>query len=432
MRTFILTSLLLGASTATACRETDPPVVGHDPTTFRLTAAMFALAGDAGAAPMPLPNSLTTQTMWLRLDPVQARRGLATLSALGSVARGEYFLDGGSVRLAFDADDTLQSRSGSCEVPRAGYASIELDGIDADGDGVVESLTGTGNGRGTVISGDVQFGFEFESTVSGVRDDAPPALVASPSSPLHPLADVAVTVGEAIEVDTLDLIDATTSTVLAPAAFTRGVNAYRGATYTRASSPLPYGASLLAVPPAGQGLDTDGNAATPATFQVIAEPALFTTQGFEGSPSVVLFGSGGGVTDNAAIPTWPTIEGTQALELRNGASALLVLESTTETELVLRVRYGSPYAEQTVQLGVRMFDGSSVDSHLLDAPTMLTWSTASSNTLSATDVVTLTVPLPSFARGHRFSVDVRNTYENQCGWLPGPPARVLVEELRLQ
>lgn len=59
---------------------------------------------------------------------------------------------------------------------------------------------------------------------------------------------------------------------------------------------------------------------------------------------------------------WPTIEGTQALQIRDGGSLTAVLQTTTETQLLLRVRYGGSIAAT-----------AGVQAHSRDASAGLAW-----------------------------------------------------------
>ena len=401
-----------------------------EPLSFRLTTRP-EMGADAG-----IPSSVTplgTHDIWLRLDAFTSNFGIATVSLGGAKEIGTYSVRGSTLELTFDAESSLPASStAGCVTSRIDYASMAFRVTDFREDGSVLHLEGSARGTVTHVVGDTATSVPFEGSTSGDRDDAAPALVISSASDVHPLSPLRVVVDEPIGAASLDLVDATTSAVLEPGAFVAVPNDALAVEFVRSNTgALPYGASLRVQPATGEALDADGNAATPVSFTVVSAPTAITGTTFEGS-NVEYFGSAARI-DDMPYPTWPAIEGTGALAFSPGSVATFRLTSTTETELVVRVRYGSSSGfELESPIHLRFFDATSRALVVLPPPDALTWTTGGGAGLEATQVVTLTTPLPAFARGTTFSIAISGPEETFCGSLPAPPAHLLVEEIGLE
>lgn len=137
----------------------------------------------------------------------------------------------------------------------------------------------------------------------------------------------------------------------------------------------------------------------------------------------------GAILSATSLVGWPIIEGTHAVEILDAGSMTAVLETTTETELELRVRYGGVYQGTTTPVVVDFFDADAVTTVTLDAPANVVF-TSPNGAFYASDVHTLVAPLPPLAVGHRFAVRLRVPTQTICGFAPPATERIVVEQLR--
>ena len=235
----------------------------------------------------------------------------------GAVLTGEL-IRGTQSSPSYSVNQRLPIPTGDgCDLLSIDITELTLQASDEGGDGIADSIGGSGKARGVQIRGDVGFTIEFSFTLQGVPDATKPSLLA-PSNP-HPLDGVLLRTTEPVALtSSVTLTDAATGSV--SQALT-GYSAFDGA-FGRFSSALilPFGSSWRLSATGGDLAHLPFDIAALPPIAVLADPGLFAQDGFEGTPALSLTGGAKIVT---SVGTLPAIKGSKSLFVPSGGSATL-------------------------------------------------------------------------------------------------------------
>lgn len=386
--------------------------------------------GDGGTGP---GFTFSNHRVRLHLEPVDESGGTATLSAFGAVSVGTFMREGDRVTVGFPSATSLPApnvnEAITCLTTRMTYASFSLTATDANRDGAFDTMSGDGLGVARKVSGDTEGSRDFEAHVGGSLESTGASISLSPDSDVHPLGALEARLHEpisasslAITVEGVGLFEAEgLSAGMSSAFFSRGGG----------GTPFAWGTTYAVAPATGMGFDADGSPTLAATFTTATRPATFTDSGFETASPGLLRGLARLLTAQDAAS--PPAEGSQALGLRSDASLTTTFVSTTETELVVRLRYLKLEAQDEADpIYVDFFEGTERSTSVVMPEDDLVFAEVPGFGHVATGIETLRVALPSFATQASFAVQLGTRSRSQCGTQPFPDRSVVVESLALE
>ncbi|HWA77294.1 MAG TPA: hypothetical protein VG937_33395 [Polyangiaceae bacterium] len=373
------------------------------------------------STPSSVPISCKSANFTLHVEPKAG--GLSVLSGRdGSVMPGEFVLVPGATPSYKSSDLFALPSKGDCSVSSISVNGLTLEGVDFDGDGIADEISGEGKGSAMQILGDVGVTAQLEFALHGAPDAQPPALILPTT--VHPLDGVRLFASEPVALGSkVTLKNGASSVALG------GYTASDGALGSF-SSPvvLPFasswdiavtGADLIGLPFKTSGL---------APLQMLADPGVFAQDGFESTPKVLLVGNAAIVS---GIGNLPAISGTKSLFVPPTGTATLHLARVAGKNNVRftaqplsstnGIGVGAPPVQAGVYFGSERVRASAPTTAGTSSPTGdATWSYAGSKqaytlTLSESegDVVVLIAPPGCF------------------GFCPLPQA-ILIDDLRVE
>ncbi|HYP77913.1 MAG TPA: hypothetical protein VER12_18205 [Polyangiaceae bacterium] len=374
----------------------------------------------------PVPNANVTCTaadFSLHFSPSGNR--LKTISGRdGGVLTGELIRSAQSSPLYTVGQALTVPTNSGCDLRSIELTELALQARDESGDGVADTIAGSGKARGTFILGDQGLTIEFSFTLQGVPDATQPSLLV-PSN-LHPLDGVLLRTTEPValtsSVSMTDVSASSTNHTLT------GYTASNGAFGSFSSALiLPFGSNWKLSTTGGDLANLPFDVAALPTLAVLADPGLFAQDGFESTPALNLSGGAKIVT---SIGTLPAIEGSKSLFVPPGSSATLHLarpsgaNSIRFTALSLTSMSG-PGLDSGVVAGVI---GGSMRVALTEAPPSTpTTATNDSNWMYAGPTQAVTLPLTEAGT----DVVIRFAPPACQGFCP-PLRALLVDELRVE
>jgi len=206
-----------------------------------------------------------------------------------------------------------------CNLLSIDITELTLQGRDESGDGIADSIGGSGKARGTFIVGDAGLTVQLSVTLQGVPDGTMPSLLGP--SHLHPLDGVLLRATEPVALtSSVTLTDTGTGSANQ---LLSGNSAFDGAFGSFSSARiLPFGSSWKLSATGGDLANLPFDVAALPTLDVLLDPGLFAQDGFESTPALSLTGVAQIVT---SVGTLPAISGSQSLFVPQGSSVTLHL-----------------------------------------------------------------------------------------------------------
>jgi hypothetical protein len=300
------------------------------------------IGGNAGAGIQLLPGSwqVTYAVTPLEMPPGLAdckegqfmlnvsTDGLATISSIGQIDSTKAEIKSGAYTL-----DTLNL----C-LRQTTTAGLTLQGVDSDGDGIADKLSGTVTGTISFfgIDGGDTFSAAARMDLTGVPDVTAPTLV-SPSYAINPLDSWSIVASEALAPTASVALAGTPNLPLTsvPKASSDGVPL---------SSLIEWSTDVILPlsgrwPILGLGQDLSGRALAPAgELRTLADPGVFMADGFEGPLVVASLFNPSIIT---GVGNVPAISGAHSLWLEPDADVTVHLKRVA--------------AEKTVHFSARAF-----------------------------------------------------------------------------
>jgi hypothetical protein len=207
--------------------------------------------------------------------------------------------------------------SDGCQLPSIDITELTLQASDENGDGIADSIGGSGKASGVKILGDVGFTIELSFTLQGVPDATKPSLLA-PNNP-HPLDGVLLRTTEPVALtSSVTLTDTATGSLSQPLT---GYTSSDGAFGVFSSALiLPFGSSWKLSATGGDLAQLPFDISALPPIAMLADPGTFAPDGFEGTPALSLTG---GAKIVASVGTVPAIKGSKSLFVPSGGSATL-------------------------------------------------------------------------------------------------------------